>query len=732
MALLCKRGYINNFLLALSALAIFFAISYPALALSAYTNGASGWAIYVWGTNAVENLTSINKSVASYSLLEDLGNKEWLLKVPMIVNGTSTTLRITDADTNWLKLQSLNNSSVAYLKIQGKGIINNTKITSWNTTNGVVAPSEDEYRSYVFITGPNANMNITNTNISYLGYPDNMAFAKTGVFYYLINTSFTVKNNTFSYNGVGVYIHTSNKSIVQNNTVFNNSYEGFSFYRSNDILLEYNSAYYNNLSGIKIVTTNNSKIRYNYNIHHNLADDYYAGIYLHTNRNTLVEGNHDIHDNFDGIQCSFCKNVNITSNYNIYNHVLDDGILLYGSNFSFVINNYNLWNNKNGIVVDKSEIGRSTETTESLNNTINNNYNITSINIGIFIDGTDFTTVSSNIGIRNSTNYDGITLKYSYNNSVKNNVIYNNYYRGIFSYWSQDNIFENNTIINTTLKKDYNIENSKRELIRNPKTESDNTIYIITQSGSSDTILESTENMLFNFTDVFILQYYENVANVTIPDSITANITTHNAFITPSSDYLNITVISWNSTYKLWNESSPNPSVTAYHVIGDFPANAQIMIKKNGAYWNTFTSNASGYITFTYSEGYSEIQFEASAAAGNSCPSWVAGKFGKGLRFDGADDYINITSLSNSGITIGLWKKSSADAGWFHLVNSSGTFYVNGAAGGGHAVPVSNFSGRVLIGIDNTGSFFNGAIDEVRIWNRALAPDETMIMKQVI
>jgi hypothetical protein len=37
----------------------------------------------------------------------------------------------------------------------------------------------------------------------------------------------------------------------------------------------------------------------------------------------------------------------------------------------------------------------------------------------------------------------------------------------------------------------------------------------------------------------------------------------------------------------------------------------QIVIKKNGAYWNTFTSNSSGYINFTYSEGYSNIQFEA-------------------------------------------------------------------------------------------------------------------------
>lgn len=84
-----------------------------------------------------------------------------------------------------------------------------------------------------------------------------------------------------------------------------------------------------------------------------------------------------------------------------------------------------------------------------------------------------------------------------------------------------------------------------------------------------------------------------------------------NATIVPSSDSVNITITAWNTTYKSWNESSSNPLTVINHIIGDFPANTPIVIKKNGAYWNTFTSNASGYINFTYSEGYSNIQFEA-------------------------------------------------------------------------------------------------------------------------
>jgi len=87
--------------------------------------------------------------------------------------------------------------------------------------------------------------------------------------------------------------------------------------------------------------------------------------------------------------------------------------------------------------------------------------------------------------------------------------------------------------------------------------------------------------------------------------------------IIPSSDSLNVTITIWNTTgdyYKKWNESSSNFSVTTRHIIGDFPATTIIQIKKNGANWNNYTSNATGYISFTYTDGYSDIQFEAQVA----------------------------------------------------------------------------------------------------------------------
>jgi len=82
---------------------------------------------------------------------------------------------------------------------------------------------------------------------------------------------------------------------------------------------------------------------------------------------------------------------------------------------------------------------------------------------------------------------------------------------------------------------------------------------------------------------------------------------------------------------------------------------------------------------------------------------------------------------------------------WNHVVGTykSGEqkVYVNGVEKGS-----SVFTGEINIGnngilgigtrVSDTGStddrFFNGIIDEVRIWNKAIAPDDTVVMKQII
>lgn len=125
--------------------------------------------------------------------------------------------------------------------------------------------------------------------------------------------------------------------------------------------------------------------------------------------------------------------------------------------------------------------------------------------------------------------------------------------------------------------------------------------------------------------------YYGEMTNNVSTDRITydvrplgANLT--NMTIIPSSGYVNVIILTWNKDgdyYKKQNESSTEPNGTTHHIVGDFPVDTNISVLKNGAFWNKYQSNATGYIDFTYSEGYSStVQFEFGLYTDLNITSW--------------------------------------------------------------------------------------------------------------
>lgn len=208
-----------------------------------------------------------------------------------------------------------------------------------------------------------------------------------------------------------------------------------------------------------------------------------------------------------------------------------------------------------------------------------------------------------------------------------------------------------------------------------------------------------------------------------------------------------------------------------YTIIANTLGNVTVRLEKElTGYW-------------TFDEGGGNNVFDSSGMGNNGVvvgnPVWADGKVGKALMFDGVDDYVVISQLSNipaqnspytifafikplaygtkgivgwgswgvtnavnalrlssSGIVNYWWSNdlsvnvSGLTDGKWHLVVATfdgvkRSIYVDGNLVGfdnptGHAATLSNFR----IGSTNNGEYFYGLIDEVRIYKKALTGEE--------
>jgi hypothetical protein len=146
------------------------------------------------------------------------------------------------------------------------------------------------------------------------------------------------------------------------------------------------------------------------------------------------------------------------------------------------------------------------------------------------------------------------------------------------------------------------------------------------------------------------------------------------------------------------------------------------------AYWNF--DEGSGTLAKDYSgnEKTGTLYNGSIICSGGDCPNWVDGKFGKALKFDGSNDYVRVTPFSISEAkSIAYWKKNVTDLAWHHIVNSSGTIYVDGSQAS-EKIFISFTSSELIIGNSSDGVYYNGTLDEIRIYNRALSTDEIITL----
>ncbi len=135
---------------------------------------------------------------------------------------------------------------------------------------------------------------------------------------------------------------------------------------------------------------------------------------------------------------------------------------------------------------------------------------------------------------------------------------------------------------------------------------------------------------LYNGLGTQILSTEGNTFNITIPQN---GIIAPTNSVVSSDDSISVNISQWGlagTHQKVWVESSEIHDAVARHIIGDFPANTPIQIKRDGVDYTVVTSNETGYIDWTYDGGYSEHTFEAivtTAAAATDysfAPSWLS------------------------------------------------------------------------------------------------------------
>jgi parallel beta-helix repeat protein len=529
------------------------------------------------------DLSTISRIVNRSDVLNNTSDKNWILNANISI-ADGATLFINSTDTLWLKISSsasYPHSIVAY----GNLVINGTNISSWNSTSNSEAVLKDDTnestpRSYLLKpqlgTG---QMNITNSNISGLGYE---GLKDTWGITYYSGSGSLLKNNTIYSNFRGLHLAGNVSNIlVANNTIQNSFQHGLDLLRANDIKILENNVSSNDEHGI-FCTRECEKvlIRSNY-----ISGNGKSGVVLNqATTDSVVE--HNTIQNNNGSAIAIRNSSRSIVNDNIVEQNGFGAAISQNSTSNSVMGNSIANSFSTGILLDSS----------STNNTIEKNLIQRSKGAGIYAHSV-------------------------FDNKLIRNKVIENTKSGMVFLNATKNILVNNNLSANTPYNYYLRPNSTFNVLRDTLFE--NTILRFFDN-SSNIILENTNNRIINNNKkIPNYAYSTNVTSIIQPVNKNILVTTLDMFTIPSVDNVQIFSIdeefNTNQTNKNWSERSPqlsplseNLKRSTKYIIGSFPPNTQITISTNNSFWNAYTSNGSGYITFVY-DGYGDA---IKAAAG--------------------------------------------------------------------------------------------------------------------
>jgi mannuronan 5-epimerase len=527
------------------------------------------------------DLSIINRVINRSDVLNKTSDKNWILDANIsIADGAS--LFINSTDTTWLKMSSSPSrphSIVAY----GNLIINGTKISSWNITGnreGVLTNNGNESLPRSYLLKPQlgtGQMNITNSNISGLGFK---SLKDTWGITYYSGAGSIVENNTIQSNFRGLHIAGNVSDIlVSNNTILNSTQHGLDLLRVRDIEILGNNVSSNNELGIFCTREcEMTSIRSN-----TISDNGKSGIVLgYATTDSVIE--HNILQSNNGSAIAI---------RNSSGNAVDDNLV-----------------KQNGIGIAISQ--------NSTNNSVVSNSVSNSNATGVLLNGhSKNNTIEKNL-IQHS-NGAGINVDSAFDNNIIRNQIFENAKSGVVFLNATENILVSNNLSANSPYNYYLRPNSTFNVLRDTLFENSTLRFF---DNSSNIILENTDNRIINNNKKIPSNAYSTNSTAVIqPVNKNIQVNTLDIFAIPSVDYIQIFSIDknfdTNQTNKNWLERSPhlsslpeNMRASTRYIIGSFPPYTQVEIRVNDSFWNAYTSNGSGYISFVY-DGYGEAIREA-------------------------------------------------------------------------------------------------------------------------
>ena len=177
-----------------------------------------------------------------------------------------------------------------------------------------------------------------------------------------------------------------------------------------------------------------------------------------------------------------------------------------------------------------------------------------------------------------------------------------------------------------------------------PVDDNENATIVLDGTGSTNIVLDNYHRPFIGYTTTI---NSDNTATIAANDLTgTTTINSVAMDITPSSGSIDVSIDKWNTSgtyYKKWTENGSSPGITASHTIGDLKANTYYTVKVDGTMFNTYQSNSSGQITFTYNGGYSTKTFEIEKLI--QPPTVTVGDSTIELKLVGSGGYTGYTNL---------------------------------------------------------------------------------------